>query len=102
MNERTKSIHSLVFLLQKNNCCEALLPVFLPGWRFCYVKKQRRKGNVWILNNSKRNLQRAFEERWYLAKKIKLYDADLFAYIEFTFFELSTTALRDEARAVPL
>ena len=29
MNERTKSIHSLAFLLQKNNCCEALLPEFL-------------------------------------------------------------------------
>ncbi len=32
----------MVFLLQKNNCCEALLPVLVPGWRFYYV--QKRKG----------------------------------------------------------
>ena len=41
MNERTKSIHSLVFLFQKNNCCEVLLPVSVPGWRLYYVPKRK-------------------------------------------------------------
>lgn len=64
MNERTKSIHSLVFLLQKNNCCEALLPVFLPGWRFYYVKK-KKKGKCMDFEQFKEELASSVKEIMY-------------------------------------
>ena len=65
MNERTKSIHSLVFLLQKNNCCEALLPVFLPRWRFYYVKKTKKKGKFMDFEQFKEELASSVKEIMY-------------------------------------
>ena len=65
MNERTKPIHSLVFLLQKNNCCEALLPVFLPGWRFYYVQKTKKKGKSMDFEQFKEELASSVKEIMY-------------------------------------